>query len=294
MRRFALAAVALASVLISAGVGRGAAGAAVAPGCDHDAIATSMPPAALPPPVAAAYPNGAEVTVTVTVDAAGKASAATSNGPAGLRPVVTAWAKRVAFAPAAKGCKPVASSLELEDVDFYPAASGVVGRPKIVNGVDFDNLTYTNGPGNCATSAMRNGSHDDPEGEYTASVEDVFAGAVAGVPAAVVILRCEYNGHGFDSQAQLFALAGGTARRLGILGAGGMMSSDSVLPPWPGGWIHVSFAGGNLYADVWDGAHQCDAKRDWVTSTYSIRNGKLTLLDRKPHHRNGLPLTCER
>jgi hypothetical protein len=207
--------------------------------------------------------------------------------------LVAAWAKSAQFVPATKNCKPVASSLNDFDVDFYPPASGVVGFPKVANGVDFGNLRYTDGPGNCKTSQMRNGAYDYPEGEYSASVEDVFGGLVAGSPVAVVILRCEYNGHGFDSVAQLFATAGG-ARRLGILGSGGMTGSDSPLPPWPGGWIHVSFSDGKLYADVWDYAKQCDRNRDWVSSAYTVRSGKLVLLNQLHHHRGGLGLACSR
>jgi hypothetical protein len=195
--------------------------------------------------------------------------------------------------PARKDCTPVASDLKYFDVDFYPPVSDVVGFPQIVHGVDFGNLTYTDGPGSCKT--MRAGAYNDyPEGEYSASVSDVFSGLVAGNSVAVVILRCEYNGHGFDSVAQLFAIAGGVAHRLSIIGSGGMTGSDSPLPPWPGGWIHVSFAGGKLYADVWDYAKQCDRNRDWVSSAYTIRNGKLVLLNQLRHHREGLGLACER
>lgn len=57
------------------------------------------------------------------------------------------------------------------------------------------------------------------------------------------------------------------------------MAGDSPLPPYPGNWIHVSFANGKLYADVWQGNDL------WVAATYTVRNGKLVALDRLRHKR---------
>lgn len=67
-----------------------------------------------------------------------------------------------------------------------------------------------------------------------------------------------------------------------------MNGPDSPFPPWPGGWIHVSYADGKLYADVWDYAHQCDARRDWVVTTYTMRDGRLAALNTMRHHRAGV------
>jgi len=260
--------------------------------CNAGARAAALPPAMLPPSLAARYPNGVETNLVIAVDASGKVRSATGDWNDALGAAIVAWAKKIAFAPAQKNCKPVASTVEMDDVDFFAPSSGIVGSSNVVDGVDFANLTYVNGPGNCKTAHMRDGRDADPSGEYDAEIQDVFAGRLAGRRVAVVILRCEYNGHGFDSQAQLFAIDSGKARRLGILGDGGMASSDSPLPPWPGGWIHISFADDKLYADVWDSDRRCDPHRDWVSSTYAIRDGILTVLSTLAHHRAGLPVTC--
>jgi hypothetical protein len=285
MRRFVSAAVALLFLVLTPGwVGR--LGAAPDPSCDRDARPVKTPPAALSPALSAKYPNGVLVELNFTVSTSGKLTGTKSDAPADLNGTIAAWSKNAEFAPAAKACKPVASTVSYYDVSFYPQASGVAGLPQIVGGVDFGNLRYSGGPGNCTTSPMHNGTYEDPELEYTASVEDLFGGSVAGQPVAVVILRCEYNGHGYDAMAQLFAIAGGTARRLGILGTGGLAASDSSMPP--GGWIHLSFTDGKLYADVWDSAQTCASRRDWVSSAYTIRDGKLVRLDQLRHHRPGI------
>jgi hypothetical protein len=244
----------------------------------------------LPASFATTYPNGVEATIRVTVDASGKAVSVKTEAAAPLQSATVAWAEQLAFAPDVAGCRP--AEVTLDNVDFYPASSGIVGRPAIVGGVDFVNHTYVNGPGNCKTTTMHAGVPPSDAGEYEGSVENVFAGRVSGVLVAVVILRCEYNGHGFDSQAQLFAVDAGNARKIGILGSGSMMSSDSPLPPWPGAWIHVSFTGGKLYTDVWNSVRKCDRTRDWMSTAYSIRAGRLVPATGTPHHRAGLAVYC--
>ncbi|HTA38483.1 MAG TPA: hypothetical protein VK760_05385 [Candidatus Acidoferrales bacterium] len=258
--------------------------------CGAQRAIRTAPAAALPASFATSYPSGVESTIRVTVDASGSVVSATSEAPASLQSATIAWAKHLAFAPDAAGCTP--AEVMLDNVDFYPASSGIVGRPMTDGGVDFANRTYVNGPGDCKTSTVHDGIAPGGGGEYEASVENVFAGRVSGQLVAVVILRCEYNGHGFDSQAQLFAIERGNARRIGMLGSGSMASSDSPLPPWPGAWIHVSFVDGQLYADVWDSVHKCDGTRDWLSTAYAIRNGKLVYAVATPHHRHGLAVYC--
>lgn len=256
--------------------------AASAP-CDSRREIVTAPPAVLPAADASTYPNGVETTIAVTVDASGKVVSVKPDAAAPLRSAMTAWAKRVTFVPADTNCMPADVNV---DASFYPPASGIVGRPMVVGSVDLGKLTYGNGPGNCKTVPSTGDG-------YQGYVDEAFSGNVAGQLVAVAILRCEYNGHGFDSQAQLFAIEGGKARRLGILGSGGMMSSDSPLPPWPGGWIHLSFADGKLYVDLWDYAHRCDATRDWASSTYTVRDGKLVLEGVLGHHRHGIGVACD-
>jgi hypothetical protein len=255
--------------------------AASAP-CESRRDVVTAPPAALPAAFAASYPNGTGATMTVKVDAAGKVLSVKSEAAAPLRSATIAWAGRLTFAPADADCTP--ADVDLNTVYFFPAASGVVGRPMIAGGVDFATLKYAGGPGNCKTVP---GSGDGYDGE----VEDVFSGLVAEQRVAVAVLRCEYNGHGFDQTAQVFTVGGGTARKIGTLGSGGMMSSDSPFPDWPGGWLHVSFLDGKLYADVWDRT-RCPGANDWTSSAYTIRAGKLVLLNSLRHHRKGLDVVC--
>lgn len=269
------------------------ASAVVAAACTGTPRTLSAPPAVLPDAVAAQYPGGVSVAnVGLTVDASGAVTGVQSGAGRALAPVVEAWGKRVKFASRSLKCG--ASPVQIDSVDFYPASSGVVGIPRIVDGVDFDDFSYSGGPGNCAHVTLRDGTASDPEGEYEAYVEDLFSGTVSGVPVAVVVLRCEYHGHGFDAEAQVFSVAGAKAIAIGTLGQGGMPSADSGLPPWPGGWIHVSFRDGLLYADVWDRARACNRGADWESTAYSVREGKLVALRSTRHHRVGVPAVgCE-
>jgi hypothetical protein len=257
----------------------------------------SAPPAVLPPALAARYPNGVEVSgVTLRFDASGNTTGVTSGATPPMREAVAAWGKGVRFAPLSYDCPPRKRQehVSLDDVDFFPQSSGVVGFPRNVGGVDFDNRAYSGGPGNCKHVTLNDGKASSPEGEYEAYVQDLFAGAVGGATVAVAVLRCEYNGHGFDALAQVFVIASGSARLLDTIGSGGMAGSDSVMPPWPGGWFHVSFRNGMLYADVWDQSRQCDRNRDWTSTSYALTNGKLVALSTTPHHRAGLALACAR
>lgn len=251
--------------------------------CDVNRDIATARPAALPAAYASRYPNGVDVTLRATAGADGKTISVKSyTDEAPLRAVTAAWAKHVMFVRADSPCTP--TEVRLDNVDFYPAASGVVGRPMIVGGVNFGAIKYTRGPGNCSTVPS---SGDGYEG----TVEDVFSGLVAGQRVAVAILRCEYNGHGFDQTAQAFSVGGGKATSLGTLGRGGMGASDSPMPPMPGGWFHVSFLNGRLYTDVWS-MEKCKAAGGWVSSAYTMRAGKLVLLGATRHHRQGIDPVC--
>jgi hypothetical protein len=107
--RFTPAAVALLFlVLTTASPGLGAA---PDPSCDQGARPVKTSPATIPPVLAAKYPNGVDVTLAFTVSASGKLTDAKSNAPADLNGAVAAWSKNAEFAPATKGCKPVASTI---------------------------------------------------------------------------------------------------------------------------------------------------------------------------------------
>lgn len=269
------------------------ASAIVAAACAGTPRTLSAPPAVLPDAVAAQNLGGVSIAdVSLTVDASGAVTGVQSGAGRALAPVVESWGKRVKFASRSPKCG--ASPVQIDSVDFYPASSGVVGIPRIAGGVDFDDFSYSGGPGNCTHVTLRDGTASDPEDEYEAFVEDLFAGTVSGVPVAVVVLRCEYHGHGFDAEAQVFSVAGAKAIAIGTLGQGGMPSADSALPPWPGGWIHVGFRDGLLYADVWDRAKACNRNADWTSTAYAVRAGKLAALRSTRHHRAGVPAVgCE-
>ncbi|HEX3549357.1 MAG TPA: hypothetical protein VHT53_03240 [Candidatus Elarobacter sp.] len=272
--------------------------------CADQATLVKAPPAALPRALSAKYPNGVEVSFRVMVDRAGTVAATRSDAadsaynaltvlrdPA-LREFVATWAKGLVYSRAPAACTALVRAQMFSNFDFYPASSGVVGYPATVAGVDVGELSYAHGPGSCASPRMHRGEFSYPENETDASVSDTFGGRVGGSPVALVILRCEYNGHGFDANAHVLALDGGKARDLGAIGSGSIFSAESgSLPPFPGAWIHSSFAGGLLYADIWDPARRC-ANADWVSSTYTVRDGKLVLLNRLRHHRAGLPKVC--
>jgi len=251
----------------------------------------SAPAAALPDALAIRYPNGVSVDgVTLTAVPSGAVIAVQSGAGGAMKSAVESWGKRVRVEARPPKCG--GSNVQIDSVDFYPKSNGVVGTPKVVGGIDFGNFTYVGGPGNCTRVTLRDGSATDRMDEYEAYLQDVFAGAVSGVAVAVVVLRCEYHGHGFDSAAQVFSVAGGKASKIGVLGEGAMASADSPFPAWPGGWIHVSFRGGLLYADVWDRDKACSGNADWVSTGYAVRGGKLVALGTLRHHRNGVSMAC--
>jgi hypothetical protein len=157
----------------------------------------------------------------------------------------------------------------------------VVGFPSVVDGIDFTALHYTDGPGNCKQIPPANNS----AGEVSGSVEGVFAGSIGEKRVALVVLSCDYNGHGFDDNAQLFEMTGAHPRRLGTIASGGRTGPDSDFPR--SGWLHVSYVDGKLYADAWDSANRCNKTKDWISSIYTIKAGKLTLLNALHHHRAG-------
>lgn len=265
----------------------------VAAACVDRPRTLSAPPAVLPAPLASKYPNGVSVDgVTLTPDGSGNVFAVQSGVKGAMRPVVESWGKRVQFAERTPKCGD--SPVDLDNVDFFPPSSGVVGIPRTVGDVNFDDFTYAGGPGNCTHVTLRDGTATGSEDEYEAYVQDLFAGTVSGVSVAVVVLRCEYHGHGFDASAQAFSVAGGKATKIGTVGDGGMTSADSAFPPWPGGWIHVSFRDGLLYADVWDRAQACSRSADWVSTAYAVRGGRLVAVNTMRHHRTGLhAVACE-
>lgn len=258
------------------------------PQCDPHMRATLIQPAQrLAPAAASRYPSGIEANVTLRVNASGRVLSASTDAPGVARDGIIRWAKSLTFKPLDPACGSDVQDVDLANLDFFPPASGVVGQPHIVGGVDFDNFTYTDGPGNCKIAHMKDAYAGYSPEIWEATVENVFAGSIAGRPTAIAVLRCEYNGHGFDQNAQLFTIHGGKAKRIAILGEGSMAGPDSPFPPWPGGWLHVSYAGGKLYADVWDYAHQCNPRTDWIVTTYTIRNGRLAALNTMHHHRAG-------
>jgi len=265
---------------------------AQAPACTQPPVpAYTSAPSVLPSSLAAAYPNGISVRYAVRFDATGAAVSRKIDDRALQRPlsaaaraVVSAWGSNATFVGNFYDCK-WHTGTQYFDQDFFPAPAGVVGRPRVAGGVDFDNFHYTDGPGNCAKADLHDGEGNYAGEEYDAEIQDLFAGSIAGTPVAIVALRCEYNGHGFDMNAQLFAVGGGHAHRLAILGEGSMTGPDSGFPPWPGGSFHFAFANGKLYADVWDHANACSKTSDWIATSYTIRGGRLVKLNVLHHHR---------
>ncbi|MBV8435138.1 MAG: hypothetical protein JO029_12730 [Candidatus Eremiobacteraeota bacterium] len=265
---------------------------ALAAACEQPEMAFG-PPAVLTDALAARHPNGISVdTITLATKANGTVTSVTTDAQGAMQAVVQTWGKSVRYASQDVDCD--RTPIVLNGVDFYPPSSGLVGFPHAVAGVDFDNFAYTGGPGNCAKVTLQDGTANDSEGAYQAYVQELFAGTVSGTKVAVVVLRCEYNGHGFDSGAQAFVVRSGKATKAGSLGEGGMASADSAFPGWPGGWIHIAFRDGLLYADVWDRSRACDRNADWVSTAYALRNGKLVALNATRHHRLGLDPACDR
>lgn len=240
----------------------------VAAACAPSAM-ISAPPAVLSGSLASQFPNGVSVDgVSLTPDGSGAVFAVRSGARGALRPIVESWGKGVKFAERSPKCG--ASPIDLDRVDFFPASSGVAGIPRIVAGVDFDDVGYS-GPADCTRRQVAN----------------LFAGAVSGVSVAVVMLRCDYA-DGFDTEAQVFRIVGANATKIGTLGESGMTSNGSVFPPPPGGWIYISFRDGVLYADVWDRTRACSDNGDWTSTAYAVRSEKLVALSTLRHHRKGL------
>jgi hypothetical protein len=282
-----------------------------------EASVLTLPPPVLPAALAVRYPNGAMIRNTVDVDASGRVLRVRSSAESGdsteksvtrdlagpLGKFVIAWASAGTFRPPVDQCKSQAGSIILDTV-FLPAASGITATPPIVAGVNFYEMTYKPGP--CAKSDIPDPSRPVPMhlGEYTFSassptqdprdihttVDEVFAGTVGSVPAAVVTLGCEVAAGSYTSDARVYRIAAGAATSLGSIGVVDHLGGDS--PMVEGDWIHVSFSGGLLYVDAWSNDARCKAN-DWTASTYSIRNDKLVLLNKQFHHRVSTPRACD-
>lgn len=110
-------------------------------------------PAVLPADLSAAYPNGVGFDIRATIDRRGNVARAVltrqyQSGSSAqnkrVRALALEWAKSARWPSSPKPC------LQNEwTVAFFPPSSGVVGFPRIVGGVDFANMRYTNGPGEC-------------------------------------------------------------------------------------------------------------------------------------------------
>jgi hypothetical protein len=251
--------------------------------CGSYPALVGAPPAVLSTSLAARFPNGADVSLEVTLDKAGRVVRVTSNAAAALDTTVAAWAKSATYTHPGAICPEAPGQTTVRfDETFLAAASGVVGIPGTVSGVSFDDVDRKYRPGSCDDS-----NSDD---HTTFEVQRVFAGHVAGVPVALVVLRCEYTPSGFNAADVLFAVDGGRARQLGVLGTTDCFATGCAIPS--GEWIYTNFHDGRLYADVWDEAKKCNPKADWVSTIYTIAAGKLKALSVTRHHRAGVTPTC--
>ncbi len=168
----------------------------------------------------------------------------------------------------------------------------------IINGVNFSELTYANGPCEGEASHMHRGYNNfyskAADRDLTASVENVFAGRIGTTRAAVVVLRCEYI-HGYNAEARLYTIAAKTPKFVTTVGTFFLTGPDT--PSVQGDWIHATFARdatvttlpGLLFVDTWDDKNHCDPRHDWTASTYAMSAaGKISRIDQWRHHRKGV------
>jgi len=162
----------------------------------------------------------------------------------------------------------------------------------IVGGVNFDEMTYTEGP--CSgVSHMHLGKYDDPQEDQHADVEDVASGTIGGVLAAVVTLHCSAHAVYDSYEARLYEIAGGAAKQIAAIDGYDAQGGEGFdNGPFPDQWIATSFTGGRLYVDTWQQKKRCDRRHDWLSTTYADRNGKITRIFHEAHHRTGQALYC--
>lgn len=164
------------------------------------------------------------------------------------------------------------------------AAVAILFVTHVVGGVNFDEIDLGGGV------HLHHGTYTAQDPHITTSLQSVFSGRVAGKTVAVLLLQYELPATGYNEGAQAFEVAGGHAKALGSVGEFSYFNDSGPYPK--NGWIFVSFAGGKLYADVWNAAKRCDKNHDWVSSTYTIRGDKLVRVYQLAHHRSSVPIAC--
>ena len=160
-------------------------------------------------------------------------------------------------------------------------ASG--GRPRVVNGVDFDELTFR-------SMRFHRGVHaGTPDYEVDTKVMEVMSGRVGGRTVAVAWYRYVPPATGYSETVEAFLVEGGKATWLATLGEFAYFNDSG---PGVDPWILVSFAGDKLVADVWNISTRCNPKRDWIVTSYTVQNAKLRPAGRVAHHRAELAVDC--
>jgi len=168
-------------------------------------------------------------------------------------------------------------------VSFGLGAMTLAAPSHIVNGVDFDELTF-------GSIHLHKGTYTADDPRITTTIDSFYHGQVAGKTLAVAVLRGELPATGYNASAEAFEVSGGKANHLASLGDFSYYSEGDG--PYPDNWIYVSFVGGKLYADVWNHDHRCDKLHDWVVSTYTVKNNRLLRINVLRHHRRGVPVEC--
>lgn len=163
-------------------------------------------------------------------------------------------------------------------------AAAAAPKSHVVGGVNFDEIDLGGGV------RLHHGTFTAQDPAITTSLKSLFAGQVAGKTVAVALLHYELPATGYNEGTQVFAVAGGQAKRLGSIGEFAFFNDGGPYPK--DNWIYISFADGRLYADVWNAQKRCDKNRDWTSSTYTIRGGKLVRVYALAHHRSGVPVAC--
>ena len=261
--------------------------------CDRYPAIAGWPAPVIPAALAAKYPDGAQLTADVTVDASGKVTSIDYDSvipvPHDLRSAFGAWLHRAQYAPGATRCAPSGGVARVTQ-DFFPAASGILGSVPLVGGVDFGNLTYTPGP--CypkEPAELHDGTYSylssQATTQLTVSVDEAYAGKLDNQPIAVVVLRCDFP-IGFNAEARVYRVSGGKPVFLATAGTFALPGGDSPMPAT--GWIHVSFAQEKLYVDTWT-----YGEKFWLVKTYGLNDGKLVTLYSE-HHQRSTPLPGNR
>ena len=240
------------------------AAAILAAACAQGATIVSRPPATLPAALASKYPDGLYGRAYIDVDTHGHIVRIKIDDLATVAPVTAtleALAHSSVFAPAPPACAPTWQAMI--DEQFYPPASGVVGVPLTVGGVDLEKLPLGKGP--CE------GSDFDP------SLYSAFSGTVNGALIVVANVHCDFP-IAYNAQASIYKIENGNATLMGKSLNYGSPAHDE--PQLCKGWMHVNFAADRFYLDTYDSATQ-----KWLATTYTIRSGKLVTLFTQHHGR---------